>query len=346
VESKIFIQNLIEDFVDIDETLLELGDVVADFGLRDEDFISDFFIAFREDEVGVFFDFFVELFNDFGLVEVGGFGFIEDGGFLTFLYEDCPQVIKPVCDDLTVGEMNEFFLDIFFSFLGLGSDGMGFGKDNSTELYDKLLEAKVIKFLGFPLIQQFDIDIPDKILYFGVGGEEVHFVVFEELDELDDGDSLFALLALVEGSRLTRGVHAVGVLEEEVAEEAVVLFEQVVDYLDVFGLHQLWGVQFEVFGVLFVELLPKTVFLYLGLLRESSQQVDLLPLLFHQRLLVDLLAGFSLFFELLLLLLSPFPLYHLCELLGQSGRSVLVVPGQVDALTGAFLDVRLLNHVH
>lgn len=212
MQSKIFIQNLIEDFVDIDETLLELGDVVADFGLRDEDFISDFFIAFREDEVGVFFDFFVELFNDFGLVEVGGFGFVEDGGFLTFLYEDCPQVIKPFCDDLTVGEMNEFFLDIFFSFLGLGSDGMGFGKDNSTELYDKLLEAKVIKFLGFPLVEEFDIDIPDKILYFGVGGEEVHFVVFKELDELDDGDSLFALLALVEGSRLTRGVHAVGVL--------------------------------------------------------------------------------------------------------------------------------------
>ena len=242
MESKIFIQNFIEDFVDIDETLLELGDVVADFSLRGEDFISHFFIAFRENEVGVFFDFFVELFDDFGLVEVGGFGFVEDGGFLTFLYEDSPQIIKPVCDDFTVGEMNEFFFNIFFAFLGLGSDGMRFGKDNSTELYDKLLKPNVIKFLRFPLVEEFDIDIPDKILYFGVGGEEVHFVVFEELDELDDGDSLFALLALVEGSRLTSGVHAVGVLEEEVAEEAVVLFEQVVDYLDVLGLHQLWGV--------------------------------------------------------------------------------------------------------
>jgi hypothetical protein len=117
VESKIFINNLIEHFVDINETLLELGDVVTDFRFRSENFVGDFFVAFREDEVGVFFEFFVELFDNFGLVEVGGFGFVEDGGFLSFLNEYGPQVIKPVCDNLTVGKMNEFFLDIFFTLL-------------------------------------------------------------------------------------------------------------------------------------------------------------------------------------------------------------------------------------
>jgi hypothetical protein len=193
---------------------------------------------------------------------------------------------------------------------------MRFGEDNSTKLYDKLLKPNVIKFLRFPLIQQLNIDIPDKILYFRVGGQKVHFVVFEELDEFDNRYSFFAFLALVEGSRLTSGIHAVGVFEEEVAEEAVVLFEHVVDYLNVFGLHEFGWVQFQVLVVLFVELVPETVLLYLSLLCESSQQVNLLQLLFHQRLLVHLLAGFSLLFELLLLFLSPFLFYHLCELLG------------------------------
>jgi hypothetical protein len=75
---------------------------------------------------------------------------------------------------------------------------MRFGEDNGTKLYDKLLKPDVIKFLRFPLIQQLDIDIPDKILYFRVGGQKVHFVVFEELDEFDNRYSLFALLALIE----------------------------------------------------------------------------------------------------------------------------------------------------
>jgi hypothetical protein len=147
---------------------------------------------------------------------------------------------------------------------------MGLGEYNSRELNKKLLKPQIIKLLGFPLIQELDIDIPHKILHFRVGCQEVEFIVFEELDELDNRNSFFPFLALVEGGGLASGVHAVGVLEEEVAEEAVVLLEQVVDDLDVFGLHEFGWVQLEVFVVLFVELVPEAVLLYLGLLRESS----------------------------------------------------------------------------
>ena len=178
MKAHIFIQDFIEHFIYINEAFLELRDVVADFGFGDEDFVGDFFVALGEDKVGVFFEFFVEFFNDLGLVEVGSLWFIKDSGFLTFLYKHSPQVIKPVSNNLTMGQMHKFLLDIFFPFRRLRSNSMWLGKNNRTELNQELLKPQIIQLLGLPLIQQLDIDISYQILHLTIRSQEIQLILF------------------------------------------------------------------------------------------------------------------------------------------------------------------------
>ncbi len=172
--------------------------------------------------------------------------------------------------------MNKFFLDIFLSFCWLSGNGVRFCVNNRAKLNQKLFEPQEIQLLRFSFIHKFHIDISHKVLNLHIRGQEIKFILFQELDELDNRNCLLPFLVIIECLRLTGRVHAWSVLQEKITQKSMVLFEHVLNYLDVFGFHQLSRVKLKLLILLLVELLPKSILLYFSLLCKSSQQVDLI----------------------------------------------------------------------
>lgn len=152
MKSQVFIKYFIQHFINIYYALFKFQNIVTKFRFRHHNFISNFFIALRENETRVFFQFFIELFYDLSLVKIGCLGLIENCGFLPFFYEYSSEILKPLSNDLAMRKMVEFPFDIFLSFGRFRCDSMWLCEYNGAELNYKLFEPCEIKLLSLSFI--------------------------------------------------------------------------------------------------------------------------------------------------------------------------------------------------
>jgi hypothetical protein len=101
------------------------------------------------------------------------------------------------------------------------------GKDHlhETELDYVLLEPLKVQLVYFSTVQQFDVDVSDHGVDFGLGCQVEHSVVFQHFSQLYTGEDLLSSLVILDGFSCMIRVHRAGVDKEEMSQYSVVLFQ-------------------------------------------------------------------------------------------------------------------------
>lgn len=114
---------------------------------------------------------------------------------------------------------------------------MGLGVDESAELNDELLETHEIKLLSLSLVEQLHVEISHQILDFVFICKKEQFEVLEELDEFNHTEGFKSFLVILEVDIRFDGILAAGIFEEKRAKDSMVLFEEILDVLNITNLH-------------------------------------------------------------------------------------------------------------
>jgi hypothetical protein len=79
------------------------------------------------------------------------------------------------------------------------------------------------------------------------------------LDEFNHTEGFKSFLVVLKVYIGLDGILAAGIFEEKRAKDSMVLFEEILDVLNITNLHQIRRIKLKLLLVLFVELRPKTI---------------------------------------------------------------------------------------